>query len=182
MTNSEPILQEQRVAIPQGQRLQQQQQQQQQQQEQEQEQQPSSTYAGPGIVQESTWSNSIWDCFSPGELCFKATFCPCFVYGKTQYRLNQDPNLMGYERFNSDCLLWAGAQWCGIGVLFTFLRRREIRGKYAIGGESDLSDIAFSWCCHCCSLMQHEKEVVRRTQSAINVQQGYQRPEPMVVA
>lgn len=32
----------------------------------------------------------------------KAFFCPCFVYGKTQHRLNKDPNLMGYSRFNND--------------------------------------------------------------------------------
>ncbi|QSZ31095.1 hypothetical protein DSL72_000656 [Monilinia vaccinii-corymbosi] len=169
-TNSEPMLQEQPVAITQDQQLQHQQ-----------EPKPS-TYSGPGVVQKSTWSNSIWDCFSPGQLCLKATFCPCFVYGKTQHRLNRDPHLMGYERFNNDCLLWAGAQWCGIGVLFTFLQRRQIREKYAIGGESDLSDIGLSWCCHCCSLIQQEKEVIRRTQGGENMEQGYQRPEPMVVA
>lgn len=45
-----------------------------------------------------------------------------------------------------------------------------------------MSDIAYSWCCHCCSLMQHEKEVVRRNQSGGEIQQGYQRPESMVVA
>ncbi|KAI9641050.1 hypothetical protein NHQ30_010478 [Ciborinia camelliae] len=165
-TASEPMMQQQPVAVPQDQQLEQQQQQQKQ-------QQPSS-YSGPGVVQQSTWSNSIWD-------CLKATFCPCFVYGKTQHRLNQDPNLMGYEHINNDCLIWAGAQWCGLGVIFTFLQRRQIREKYAIGGESDLKDIALSWCCHCCTLMQHEKEVVMRTQGGGNVEQGYQRPEPMVV-
>ncbi|ESZ97231.1 hypothetical protein SBOR_2354 [Sclerotinia borealis F-4128] len=169
-TNSEPLMQQQPIAVPQEQQFQQQ-------------QQPSN-YSGPGAIQQSTWSNSIWDCFSPGELCLKTTFCPCFVYGKTQHRLNQDANLMGYERFNNDCLLWAGAQCCGLGPVFTFLQRRQIREKFAIGGESDVTDIALSWCCHCCAVMQHEKEVVARNQSqsgGIN-QQGYQRSEPMVVA
>ncbi|KAF7867245.1 hypothetical protein EAF04_005328 [Stromatinia cepivora] len=173
-TNSQPMMEQQPLAAPQDQQLHQQQQ----------EQQQASGYSGPGVVQESTWSNSIWNCFSPGSLCLKATFCPCFVYGKTQHRLSRDPNLMGYERFNADCFMWAGAQWCGLGLIFTFLQRREIREKYAIGGreEEKLKDLALSWCCHCCALMQQEKEVVMRTQGGHSLQQGYQRPDPMVVA
>ncbi|KAJ8070637.1 hypothetical protein OCU04_001008 [Sclerotinia nivalis] len=154
-TNSQPMMEHQPLTAPQDQQLYQHQQ----------EQQQASDYSGPGL---------------------KATFCPCFVYGKTQHRLSRDPNLMEYERFNADCFMWAGAQWCGLGLIFTFLQRREIREKYAIGGreEEKFKDLALSWCCHCCTLMQQEKEVIMRTHGGDghSLQQGYQRPDPMVVA
>jgi len=74
------------------------------------------------------WQNDIWDCFKGADnLCLKATFCSCFVYGRTQARL-RDPTLAGYERINNDCLMFAGLNCCGLGfmyvndlVLFLFL-------------------------------------------------------------
>ena len=47
----------------------------------------------------------------------KGFCCPCFVYGKTQARL-RDPSLKDYERFNSDCLIFAGASYCGISWMY----------------------------------------------------------------
>jgi hypothetical protein len=47
----------------------------------------------------------------------KATCCPCFTYGKTQQRL-RDPSLASYESFNNDCLIFAGASYCGLSWLY----------------------------------------------------------------
>ncbi|TGO21771.1 hypothetical protein BPAE_0201g00090 [Botrytis paeoniae] len=167
----EPTMEQQPLAIPQDQQPQEQ-------------QPPPSSYSSPDVVEQSEWSNSIWNCFSPSSLCLKAFFCPCFVYGKTQHRINKDPNLMGYSRFNNDCFIWAGAQWCGLGAVFTVLQRRQIRTEYGIGkaGEGEIKDMALSWCCHCCVLMQQEKEVIMRNQGSDVFLQGYQRTEPMVMA
>ncbi|EMR81635.1 putative plac8 family protein [Botrytis cinerea BcDW1] len=158
----EPTMEQQPLAIPQDQQLQ--------------EQPPPSSYSSPNVVEHQTN-----DLESSG---LKAFFCPCFVYGKTQHRLNKDPNLMGYSRFNNDCFIWAGAQWCGLGAIFTTLQRRQIRTEYGIGkaGEGEVKDIALSWCCHCCVLMQQEKEVIMRNQGSDVFSQGYQRTEPMAMA
>jgi hypothetical protein len=40
-------------------------------------------------------------------------------------------------------------------------------------------DGVFSWCCHCCVLIQQEKEVEQRTRNGNGFQQGYVRPEGM---
>ena len=54
---------------------------------------------------------------TPDALCCLGLFCPCIVYGKTQYRLSrkaqkQDPtDLLGYESCNGSCGIFAIA--CG---------------------------------------------------------------------
>ncbi|PQE13987.1 PLAC8 family protein [Rutstroemia sp. NJR-2017a BBW] len=107
----------------------------------------------------------------------KAYCLPCIVYGKTQHRL-QNPSLAGYQTLNNDCCIWSAAQYCGLGCILTLLQRQAIRQKYGIPGDT-LEDGFFSWCCHCCALMQQEKEVEQRNGSGNGLQQGYVRPEGM---
>ncbi|KAG4437190.1 hypothetical protein IFR05_007346 [Cadophora sp. M221] len=123
------------------------------------------------------WNNDIWDCFKGADnLCLKATFCSCFVYGRTQARL-RDPTLAGYERINNDCLMFAGLNCFGLGFVLEFLKRSEIRAKYAIRGDA-LTDGLLSFCCGCCSIIQGEKEVIGRQQTA-GMGQGYVAPQGM---
>jgi len=127
------------------------------------------TQSGPFTNQ---WQSSLFDCFSDGELCLKATFCPCFVFGKTQTRY-KDPSMASYERVNSECLTWAGLQYCfGVGWVYQFLRRKEMRERWALEGDT-CTDCLTTWCCHCCALIQQEKEVIGRTQQLPITQQGY---------
>ncbi|KAL2060553.1 hypothetical protein VTL71DRAFT_9194 [Oculimacula yallundae] len=131
------------------------------------------------------WNNDIWDCFKGADnLCLKATFCSCFVYGRTQARL-RDPTLAGYERINNDCLMFAGLNCCGLGFVLEFLKRTEIRAKYALRGDA-VTDGLLSFCCGCCSMIQGEKEVIGRQQmEGVNMGMGkgdgYMRAEGMQV-
>ena len=49
---------------------------------------------------EIPWSTDFWDCFSPGDLCFKSCCCPCITFGQTHHRLTRDPDLNGYSCCN----------------------------------------------------------------------------------
>jgi hypothetical protein len=62
-----------------------------------------------------------------------------------------------------------------------YIKRREIRDRYNIGGDA-VTDCLVSWCCHCCALIQQEKEVISRQQQAGLVQQSYVTPPAGMVA
>jgi len=76
--------------------------------------------------------------------------------------------------------MWGGAQYCGLGWVFNFISRGEIRTKYNLKGDV-ASDCLFSWCCPCCGLMQQEKEVIARS-SGMGGNQGYVAPTGMVAS
>jgi hypothetical protein len=59
-----------------------------------------------------------------------------------------------------------------------FLKRLEARETYNIKGDL-VTDVLFSACCACCSLIQVEKEVIAR-QSGSSA--GYVAPSSMVAA
>jgi hypothetical protein len=59
----------------------------------------------------------------------------------------------------------------------TFLKRGEIRQKYAIKGDP-VTDCLISAFCNCCAVIQQEKEVVHK-QFTGAIEQGYQAPQPM---
>lgn len=61
------------------------------------------------------------------------------------------------------------------------LKRSEIRERYGIKGDGTGDCCAAYWCA-CCTLIQHDKEVIARTSPAAPVAQGYQpNKEGMVV-
>lgn len=68
------------------------------------------------IVRGGTWNHGLCDCRDVG-ICCTGIWCPCILYGRTQYRLSQrsekkDPtNLLGYETCNAQCT--AMALLCG---------------------------------------------------------------------
>ena len=59
-------------------------------------------------IKGGTWSHSLCDCSNISTCCL-GIFCPCVLYGKTQYRLSlksnkEDPtNMLGYESCNGAC-------------------------------------------------------------------------------
>ncbi|KAF8856014.1 PLAC8-domain-containing protein [Acephala macrosclerotiorum] len=141
-------------------------------------QQPMQYSEKTAVVGGDQWNNGLFDCFTGADnLCLKATFCPCFVYGKTQARM-RDPTLAGYERFNTDCMLWCGVQsCCGLGWIFNVMSRSDLRQKFGIQGGG-FGDCCTAFCCTCCSMIQNEKEVIGRTSGAVNG--GYVQPQGMV--
>jgi len=146
----------------------------------------SEKYAGKYGEQTGSeeWNSDLFDCFnSPDNLCLKATFCPCFVYGKAQAR-TRDPSLVSYERFNPDCMIFAGASAvCGLSWILAFLKRKETREQYHIRGDT-VTDCVLSYCCHCCTLIQIEKETCARTGTSYTPVSGtgYVAPQGMNAA
>ncbi|WEW61130.1 hypothetical protein PRK78_006620 [Emydomyces testavorans] len=73
-------------------------------------------------VRGGTWSHALCDCRDPGVCCL-GLWCPCILYGRTQYRLSRksekkDPtNLLGYEACNASCT--AIALLCGCHCMFS---------------------------------------------------------------
>jgi hypothetical protein len=79
-------------------------------------------------------------------------------------------------------MTWGGLQFCcGVGWVVQFMKQGEIRSQYNIRGDT-VTDCLLSWCCHCCSLIRMEKEVISRQQQAGVVQTGYIAPPAGMVA
>jgi len=75
----------------------------------------------PNAAVDPEWKHGMC---TPDALCCLGIFCPCNVYGKTQYRLSkkakkQDPtDLLGYESCNGSCGVFAVA--CGFQCKHSF--------------------------------------------------------------
>ncbi len=80
----------------------------------------------PNAAIDPDWKHGLC---APDALCCLGIFCPCIVYGKTQYRLSkkaqkQDPtDLLGYESCNGSCGLFAVA--CGFQCKHLFETSRR---------------------------------------------------------
>ncbi|KAI9794478.1 MAG: hypothetical protein M1833_000391 [Piccolia ochrophora] len=131
-----------------------------------------------GPVQE--WRNGFWDCCSPSGTCCMGYWCPCILFGKTQHRL-KDPTLQSYDTFNGNCIGWWALTCVGLQWAFQMMKRGELREQYNLDG-SGFKDCCGAYCCPCCGLVQEEKEVLFRTQGAVQpvptgAAQGYQKNE-----
>ncbi|EPE27729.1 PLAC8 family protein [Glarea lozoyensis ATCC 20868] len=124
------------------------------------------------------WQSGIFECFEGEDLlCLKTTFCSCFTYGKTMHR-SREPSMATYERINNDCLMFVAANCFSLGWFLTFLKRGELRESYNLKGDH-VTDCLLSAFCGCCTLIQHEKEVIAKQRAAGLVSQGYQAPAGM---
>ncbi|KAH8758006.1 hypothetical protein F5883DRAFT_155121, partial [Diaporthe sp. PMI_573] len=118
------------------------------------------------------WKEGLLGCCSPISLCCEGCWCPCIVLGRTIHRMNNKGNMQEYYCCNVDCgILCALHALGGCGWIYQSWRRGQIRKEYHIGGTS-CSDCVASLCCHCCAIIQQEKEVKARTSSIIET--GYQ--------
>ncbi|KAI1325950.1 duf614 domain-containing protein [Xylariaceae sp. FL0255] len=112
----------------------------------------------------SSWYSNFFGCFDPIDTCLITWCLPCVTFGKTHHQLHKDPTLAGYEPINTSCLLFCGSGCCGLWWIPIALQRSDIRHKHNIEG-SCLFDIAAACCCHCCTLIQSNKEVAHRAQA-----------------
>jgi len=115
-------------------------------------------HQGPPGAQ-GEWTFGLCDCCCPFGTCCMATWCPCFLYGKTYAREHGEPDSSGC---NSSCLAWYALSCIGGACILQFLNRGSTREKYGIRGGS-CGDFCTSWCCICCALVQEEKESIVRT-------------------
>lgn len=115
-------------------------------------------------IKGGTWKHGLCDCGDVG-VCCTGLWCPCIIYGKTQYRLSQrserkDPtSLLGYSTFNGSCI--AFAILCGCNLFLAAIQHSRLRETYDIPGNVG-SDFGRACCCCCCTLSQDEKEIKLR--------------------
>lgn len=115
-------------------------------------------------VKGGTWKHGLCDCGEIG-ICCTGLWCPCILYGKTQYRLSQrsekkDPtNMLGYETLNGSCAVFAVL--CGCNWVLAAIQHTRVRKAYEIPGSVG-SDCVRGLCCSCCLLSQDEKEIKYR--------------------
>jgi Cys-rich protein (TIGR01571 family) len=116
------------------------------------------------LIKGGTWNHGLCDCADIGTCC-TGLFCPCILYGKTQYRLTQksdrkDPtNMLGYEMLNGSCMSFAVL--CGCNFILAAIQHTRVRKNYGIPGSVG-SDCVRAVCCCCCTLAQDEKEIKYR--------------------
>jgi Cys-rich protein (TIGR01571 family) len=132
----------------------------------------SSTYAPhPQPRHGGSFTHSFFSCSHP-SICIPSLFCPCIVYGRTQYRLTQrsnkaDPtNMLGYNSVNGSCV--AFGVLCGINGILSAIQHTRVRRAYAMEGEAGnvFVDCIKGCCCCCCVVAQDEKEVKVREEEA----------------
>ena len=122
----------------------------------------------PNSVVDPEWKHGLCEF---DITCCTGLFCPCIVYGRTQYRLSRkaqkkDPtDLLGYETCNGSCTFMTLA--CGFQWIFATIQRTRIRKMYHLNGSFG-SDCLKSLCCCCCVIMQDEREVKEREELISN--------------
>ena len=112
-------------------------------------------------IKGGSWKHGLCD-FGEIGVCCTGIWCPCIIYGKTQYRLSQrserkDPtNMLGFSIFNGSCA--AFAVLCGCNFILAAIQHSRVRQAYDIPGGVG-SDFLRACCCCCCTLTQDEKEI-----------------------
>lgn len=132
---------------------------------------PGSFTPSPQSIRGGSWQHGFCSCADP-TICLTGLFCPCIVYGKTQYRLTQraekkDPtNLLGYTAVNGSCV--AFAVLCGINGILAAIQHTRVRKAFAMSSDAGnvAGDCIKGVCCCCCVVAQDEKEVKFREEQA----------------
>ncbi|KAF2264843.1 PLAC8-domain-containing protein [Lojkania enalia] len=115
------------------------------------------------------WKHSLCSCSGDISTCLTGLFCPCILYGRTSYRLNQksskkDPtDMLGYKSTNGHCLVMGVS--CGFWWLYPMIQRTRLRHLYKLSGSFG-GDLVKSCCCCCCIAIQNEREVKDREENA----------------
>ncbi|KAL1965684.1 hypothetical protein VTN77DRAFT_5184 [Rasamsonia byssochlamydoides] len=118
-------------------------------------------------IKGGTWSTSFGECSDIGTCCL-GIWCPCILYGRTQYRLSrksrrEDPtNLLGFEACNGSCT--AMALLCGCQCILAAIQHTRTRKTYEIEGDI-CTDYVRASCCICCTLIQDDREIRKREEA-----------------
>ncbi|KAF2845076.1 hypothetical protein T440DRAFT_375336, partial [Plenodomus tracheiphilus IPT5] len=103
------------------------------------------------------WKTSFWACCVPFDLCLVTSCCPCFTFGKTWHRVENNGDMTTYEPFNNECFLyWLSHYFCAQSI-YQAIALNNMRQKFGLEG-STIEDVLKSGCCPCCALIQAEKE------------------------
>ena len=142
----------------------------------------------PQAIRGGSWQHGLCSCAEPST-CLTGLFCPCIVYGRTQYRLTlrgerKDPtNMLGYTAVNGSCI--AFGVLCGFNSILAAIQHTRIRKTYNMNSEAGnvAGDCLKGFCCCCCVVAQDEKEVRFREEQARkpagSKKEGYVTPAAM---
>jgi len=142
----------------------------------------------PQAIRGGSWQHGLCSCAEP-SICLTGLFCPCIIYGRTQYRLSlrgekKDPtNLLGYTAVNGSCI--AFGVLCGINGFLAAIQHTRVRKAYNMNSEAGnvAGDCLTGLCCCCCTVAQDEKEVKYREEQARkpagSKKEGYVTPTTM---
>ncbi|KAL2683895.1 hypothetical protein IWX47DRAFT_113247 [Phyllosticta citricarpa] len=78
---------------------------------------PNMDLSNPGSQQE--WKHSMCECSADCGTCLTGVFCPCFLFGKTAFRLRRKnekkdaTDLLGWSSLNGPCAAMAATVACG---------------------------------------------------------------------
>lgn len=125
------------------------------------------------------WTNSLWACFSPPDLCCISCCLPCVTFGKTFHRLHKSADMAGYEPVNTSCIAFYAASCFGVQFLLQAMQSQTIRERHNLEG-SCVKDILCACCCGCCAVIQAEKESKLRASEAGTAPEQYKN-EQMVM-
>ncbi|EXJ55966.1 hypothetical protein A1O7_08897 [Cladophialophora yegresii CBS 114405] len=125
----------------------------------------------PQSLKGGSWQHGFCSCAEP-SICMTGLFCPCIIYGRTQYRLGlrderKDPtNMLGYTAVNGSCI--AFGILCGINGILAAIQHTRVRKTYGMSSEAGnvAGDCLKGVCCCCCVVAQDEKEVKSREEQA----------------
>ena len=87
---------------------------------------PNMDMSSPGS--KALWQHQLCECSSDVSTCLLGFTCPCILSSRTSYRLNakdkhHDPtDLLGFEKVNTRCLLFAGTVFCCLHCTFLHAR------------------------------------------------------------
>ncbi|OAA73726.1 DUF614 domain protein [Cordyceps fumosorosea ARSEF 2679] len=107
------------------------------------------------------WYAGFFECFSPVDTCLITCCLPCVTFGQVHHRMQRSAELEGYEPINTSCLLLCGAACVGLACVPVAMQRQMVREKYNLEG-SCIGDLARTYCCGCCVLVQNDKEAQHR--------------------
>ncbi|ETI21526.1 hypothetical protein G647_07873 [Cladophialophora carrionii CBS 160.54] len=125
----------------------------------------------PQSVKGGSWQHGLCSCAEP-SICMTGLFCPCIIYGRTQYRLalrderKEPTNMLGYTAVNGSCI--AFGVLCGINGILAAIQHTRLRKTYGMSSEAGnvAGDCLKGVCCCCCVVAQDEKEVKFREEQA----------------
>ncbi|KAF2008146.1 PLAC8-domain-containing protein [Amniculicola lignicola CBS 123094] len=108
-------------------------------------------------IQNQEWHHKGSSCCSPFSTCLLSWCCPCFVYGKTHYRVKNKGEMQGYSACNGSCLAFTGLACCGLSFILPMIQRGDMRARYHLQGNG-CKDCLCACCCSPCDLTQQDKE------------------------
>ncbi|CBY31208.1 unnamed protein product [Oikopleura dioica] len=98
------------------------------------------------------FKHGLFSCCGQIGLSLKVCCCPCLVHKSTQEG-------MGRDNAGTCCLISCASVFFPLGWIgISCLQRQEIRERHGIEGSA-LGDALAVWCCLCCAMVQHDREV-----------------------